>query len=227
MLRQQSDSSRSPDADRAPLFQSPHAALKALRAGNYRFATDTAKRPHQELTRLTQLIGHQAPFATIVTCADSRVSPELLFDYGMGDLFTIRVAGNVLTASELGTVEYGVQVLNTPLLMVLGHSGCGAVKAALESVQPSGNIKTLIQAIRPAVNRIRSQPGDRWDNAVRANVIFQTEQLLKNPAVAERLTAQSLIVVGGYFDFATGRVSILTILTTAHSSIQPNYINTY
>lgn len=202
-------------------------ALQALLAGNTRFINNQSQHPNQSLNRLTDLSQNQNPFATILTCSDSRVSPEIVFDQGVGDLFIIRVAGNIINSTELGSVEYGVSVLQTPILLVLGHSNCGAVKAALSKDRAFGHIETLVQAIQPAVEHVKHQPGDTVKNAVRANVLWQTESLRRSNIIARLLEESRLEIVGAYFDLTTGKMTILNILTVAQTSIEPNYINTF
>ncbi len=152
----------------------------------------------------------QHPFATILSCSDSRVPPEIVFDVGLGDLFTTRVAGNVVDAAVLGTVEYGAEHLNVPLVVVLGHTGCGAVKATLESDEPRTHIETLIKDIRPAVNEARHEGGDVYDNAVRDNVYRSVRQLREAKPIMNVLCRDRKIqVVGAVYHLDTGVVEFL------------------
>ena len=145
----------------------------------------------------------------ILSCADSRVPAELLFDQGIGDLFDVRIAGNIATPEAIGSIEYAVVLLGTPLLMVLGHERCGAVTAAVENKVLPDHICTLVQAIQPAVERVKAQPGNPIENAVTANVQYQIEQLQRSPLLAERLQSGQLKIVGGRYDLDTGSVTIV------------------
>ncbi|MGG6262847.1 carbonic anhydrase [Leptolyngbya sp. AN03gr2] len=208
-------------------FLTPDSALRRLLVGNGRFSANQLSRLNQNFDRLSELAEKQTPFATILTCSDSRVPPEIIFDQGLGDLFIVRVAGNVVASTELGSIEYGLSILKTPILFVLGHSGCGAVSAALGNSLPFGHIRTLVEAIQPAATMSRGQPGDVISNAVRANILFQLDQLRQSNIVARLLDEQRIKLVGGCFDFITGRVVVENILTTSYSSIRANYKNTF
>ena len=188
---------------------SPDAALQKLVDGNQRFVQDQPQHPNQSAARLREVAQAQHPFATILSCADSRVPAELLFDQGIGDVFDVRIAGNIATPEAIGSIEYAVTLLNTPLLMVLGHERCGAVTAAVKNDPLPGDISTFVRAILPAVKRVKDQPGDAVDNAVVANVRYQIEQLQRSPLLAERLQSGQLKIVGGRYDLDTGTVTIL------------------
>lgn len=195
-------------------------ALRKILAGNHRFVSQKANNPNQSAERLNELGQEQKPFATILGCSDSRVPLEVIFDQGLGDLFVIRVAGNVVTPSELASIEYGVSILKTKVLIVLGHSQCGAVKAALTGGHLIGQLNTLTDLIQPAIARSIRQPGNAIDNGVRENILLQTERLRKTPIVAQLLDEKRLQLVGGYFDLKTGKVSILTIITSRQPTIR-------
>lgn len=197
-------------------------ALRKLLAGNNRFVSQKANNPNQSIDRLNELGKEQKPFATILGCSDSRVPLEVIFDQGLGDLFVIRVAGNVVTPSELASIEYGVSILQTKVLLVLGHSQCGAVKAALTGGHLIGQLNTLTDLIQPAIARSIKQPGNAIDNGVRENVLLQTERLRKTPIVAQLLDEKRLQLAGGYFDLKTGEVSILTLITAQQATIHTN-----
>jgi len=211
-----------PDVPTSSVPATPSAALQALLAGNARFAAQTAHKPNQSLSHLALLRTQQTPFATLISCSDSRVPPEIIFDQGIGDLFIVRVAGNIVTPAELGSCEYGASVLKTKVLLVLGHSGCGAVKAALGHEQVFGHISTLLEAIQPSVNQTNCQPGDPVKNAVKANVLAQIEQLLESAVIANLLNEKEIQVVGAYFDIGSGKAELLSIRTHSDSTIQPN-----
>ncbi|WON73433.1 carbonic anhydrase [Nitrosospira sp. Is2] len=153
----------------------------------------------------------QNPYATILSCSDSRVSPEFCFDEQRGDLFVARVAGNYLTTDFVATLEYAAVVLHTPLIMVLGHQACGAVRAAINAVdnheQFPGHIQSIASALAPAVRAAKNMPGDRFDNVVRMNVIRTVEKLRKQPPVLSKLVAErKLMVAGGVYNLTTGKV---------------------
>jgi carbonic anhydrase len=188
----------------------PDEALQQLMEGNQRFVRHIMTRPNQSLVRLQEVSQSQHPFATILSCADSRVLPEMLFDRGIGDIFDVRVAGNIATPEVLGSIEYAVGLLNTPLLMVLGHERCGAVTAAVknESLADS-QVESFVKAIKPSVERIKSQSGDLIDNAVVANVQDQITKLKLSPILRERSESGTLQIVGGRYDLDTGKVTIV------------------
>lgn len=189
---------------------SPDAALKRLMDGNQRFVQEKGTHPDQSPARIKEIAQGQHPFATLLTCADSRVSPEILFDEGLGDLFDIRVAGNIVTPEVLGSLEYAVAMLGTPLIMVLGHERCGAVTAAVEGEPLPGQIGSFVKAIKPALAKIKDQAGDPVDNAVTANVHYQIEKLKHNsPIISQRLLDEKLKIVGGRYDLDTGEVTLI------------------
>ena len=195
----------------------PDDALKDLMDGNARFAKGEATSPRRTPADFRSVSKAQSPIAVVVACADSRVSPELLFDSGIGELFVIRVAGNVVEGAGVtmkGSIEYAVAELNVPLVVVLGHTNCGAVKAAVQHIDQNdslpGAINGLVELIKPAVSKVQGQPGDIVDNVTQANVIASVEKL-KNlqPILAPRVKAKSVKVVGGVYDLETGIVKIL------------------
>jgi carbonic anhydrase len=156
----------------------------------------------------------QSPFAVIVSCSDSRVPPELVFDQTLGQLFVVRTAGQVIDEAARSSIAYGVDVLKAPLILVLGHSSCGAVEAALAALAGDpipGYAYRFAEAIGPAAQSVLDQPGDQLDNAVRANVTMGVEQLsTAEPVLAAAVNSGQLTVAGGYYDFASGEVSILS-----------------
>ncbi|TAG87421.1 MAG: carbonic anhydrase [Oscillatoriales cyanobacterium] len=188
----------------------PDAALQKLMDGNRRYIDQKRTFPDQSRSRILEVAKGQNPFATILGCSDSRVAPEILFDQGLGDLFDIRVAGNFIDNVVLGNMEYAVLELGVPLLVVLGHERCGAVKAALDGKPVPGHIGSLVRAIKPAVSATKGQPGDAWDNAVRANVKMSVKNLkARSPILAKAIKAGTLKVVGGRYDLDTGTVEII------------------
>ena len=154
----------------SPTGTPPRQAVAALAAGNARFVAGTATHPDQSVDRRAEVAPAQHPIAVIVSCSDSRVPPEIVFDQGLGDLFVVRCAGNVVSNEDLGSIEYAAEHQGVRLVVVLGHQRCGAVTAAAQSDHAPGHIDSLVRAIRPAVLAVRGKPGDPIDNAVRANV---------------------------------------------------------
>lgn len=148
-------------------------------------------------------------FAIILGCADSRVPPEIVFDQGLGDLFVIRVAGNILDDAILGSIEYAVEELGTSLVLVLGHERCGAVAATVKHAAVLGHISTLVNAIQPAVDLAKDEPGDLLDNTVRANIRLVVEQLQSSMPVAELVKRDRLKVVGAQYRLDCGSVELI------------------
>lgn len=189
---------------------SPDAALQKLMDGNRRFVQHKGQHPDQSQARMKEVAQSQHPFAAVLCCADSRVSPEILFDEGIGDIFDIRVAGNIVTPEVLGSLEYAVSLLGTPLVMVLGHERCGAVTAAVQGGSLQGSIGSFVKAIQPAVSKTKGKSGDPVDNAVIANVQYQTEKLKQNSDIlSQQLLDGKLKIVGGRYDLDTGEVTLI------------------
>lgn len=195
---------------------STEAALARLREGNRRFRAGGALHPNADAARLRETAERgQAPFATILGCSDSRVPCELLFDQGVGDLFVVRVAGNVCAVNETASIEYGIGHLGTPLVVVLGHEKCGAVTAVATDAELDGSIPRLVEQIRPAVeNAQRIHPGMKPNAlvpfALRENVLQSIEGLFRRSGTARRLVREGKIaVVGAVYDLETGEVSWL------------------
>ncbi|MDX2230450.1 MAG: carbonic anhydrase [Leptolyngbyaceae cyanobacterium bins.349] len=188
----------------------PDQALAKLMEGNQRFVARKRLNPHQDAVRLTEVAMGQAPFAAILSCADSRVVPEIAFDQGIGDLFVVRVAGNVATTEDVASEEYAVGVLGSPLLLVLGHERCGAVDAAIKGGELPGVIESLVLAIRPAVQAAEKEAGDRLTNAVKANVRLQVQRLQSSSVIASAIQQGKLKVVGAYYDLDTGAISLVS-----------------
>jgi len=183
-------------------------SLARLKAGNARFVAERAENPHRSVTRRGELIGGQAPYAIVVSCADSRIPPELVFDEGLGDLFVIRVAGNVLNDQIIGSIEYAVANLGSRLVVVLGHENCGAVTAARETVaagsKAPGHIQSILEAIRPAVEATR---GKGLSDTAQANVRLAVEALKQSkPILQEQVAKGSVMVVGANYLLANGKV---------------------
>nr|QIG94493.1 carbonic anhydrase [Bradyrhizobium sp. 6(2017)] len=193
---------------------SPDAALKRLMEGNDRYVQG-ASQGHDFKRERRVLVGGQNPYAAVLGCADSRIAPELAFDSGLGDLFVCRLAGNFVNEDTLASMEYAVAVLNTPLIVVLGHDHCGAVDATIKALNddkpPLGHIPSLVAALAPAVKESRQQGGDTFANATRQNVIDNVNKLrLAGPVLNRAVEQNRLMVVGGLYRLDTGRVDLLS-----------------
>lgn len=185
-------------------------ALQRLMEGNARFVAGKATHPHQDGDRRAEIAQSQKPFAVVLTCADSRVPPEILFDQGLGDIFVLRVAGNVADDDVQASIEYAVEHLGTNLIVVLGHERCGAVKAAVAGGELPGHLPGLIDRIKPAVASSKEMAGDALDNAVSANARLAATQLrASRPLLQPLVTQGSLAVVAARVDLDTGTVAIL------------------
>jgi carbonic anhydrase len=186
-----------------------------LQEGSQRFVKAYCTTPPKQGSKCLADVGmRQAPFAVVVTCSDCRVPPELIFDQGLGDLFIVRLAGNIVNDAVLGSIEYAVDHLGVPLVVVLGHKRCGAVVAAVEAVegkQPApGHLPSLVKALKPAVEKTRSQAGDRVDNAVHANIRLVAETIkTAKPILAPAVKAGKVKVLGAYYDLDDGKVTFL------------------
>ena len=193
----------------------PDAALARLMAGNGRYVANAAQHPDLEPARRLAVASGQQPFATILACADSRVGPELIFDQGLGDLFVVRVAGNVVDDVVLGSIEYSIVHLGAPLVMVLGHQRCGAVTAALEAVQGKSSaedsgteIGELMALIIPAVRAVPKAAPDRLDAAITENARRAAARLLSQSApLRERVATKRLRIVSARYGLDDGRVT--------------------
>jgi carbonic anhydrase len=189
----------------------PAVALQMLIAGNARFVSRLRQDPNQDLARVTEVAETQKPFACILGCADSRFPAEIIFDRGIGDLFVCRVAGNVCTPEERGSLEFGTLELGAKVIMVVGHENCGAVKAAIAGDPVPGQIGSLIDSIKPAVDSTKWLPGDKVANAVKANIVLQAKRVKQSPVISQLILQGKLLVVGGYYDLDTAAVEIIPI----------------
>jgi carbonic anhydrase len=184
----------------------PAQALQRLKDGNERFAADRPARKDIGNARRQELAKGQHPFAVILGCADSRVPPELVFDQGLGDLFVIRVAGNITDPSLIGSIEFAVSVPRVPLIVVLGHEECGAVKAALDEPRPTGNLGELIRKIHVG-KRAREEGAKDLPAAIRANAVYQASQLTRqSPVIKEFVDRERVRIVVGIYSLSTGKV---------------------
>ena len=188
----------------------PEQALQLLVDGNARFVAGHPERPNQSVARRVEVASGQAPFAVIVTCSDSRVSPELYFDQGLGDLFVVRDAGHTLNDHVIGSIEYAVEHLHASLVIVVGHEKCGAVAAAVAGGKAPGRIGTIVEAIRPAVHETRNQAGDKVDNAIRGNARRVAKSLATTgPILSHAVQSGGIKVFAARYDLASGRVELL------------------
>jgi carbonic anhydrase len=189
----------------------PSEAISKLKEGNGRYTSGNLQHPGQTTERRTELASTQHPFAIILSCSDSRVPPEIVFDQGLGDLFVVRVAGNVINDEGLGSIEYGVDHLGSRLILVLGHQSCGAVKAAKETIaakgKAPGHIQSLVTAIKPAVEATAT--GD-LDATVKANVKYVVNKLRSStPVLKAKVDSGEVQVIGGYYSLDTGAVTFV------------------
>ena len=182
----------------------PDAALSKLIEGNKRFSENkiSAGKPTAKQRAATAQAQH--PFAIIVGCADSRTSPEIIFDQGIGDLFVVRSAGNLVDDHALGSIEYAVEHLGSRLIVVLGHQRCGAVDAALKSATAPGHVNSIVRDIQPAVQAAKDKPGDALANAVHENAIEIAAQIRKDAQLGD--LASQVKVISGYYHLDTGKV---------------------
>ena len=193
--------------------RAPHAALAMLKEGNARYAAEEMQRPHLSRERMTATaLEGQRPFAAVLSCSDSRVPVELIFDRGIGDIFVVRVAGNVLGPSELASVEYAVDHLGTPLFVVMGHKKCGAIKAVFETGALEGNLRGLSEKILLAVLQAKHDTAHtaehvQLDEAARINVWNAIGDALSSSHVIRRKVREGeLMIVGALYDVYTGHV---------------------
>jgi carbonic anhydrase len=185
-------------------------ALQMLLEGSNRYVNQKSAHPNQTIERRKELVKAQKPFAIILSCSDSRVSPEIIFDQGLGDLFVIRVAGNVLDTTVIASAEYAAEHLGVTLLVVLGHSKCGAVSAAVSDNEHTGHIGELVKSIKPAVSKAKKMSGDLLENAIKANIEIVVAQLKSSsPIISKRIRANELEIVGAFYDLESGAVNII------------------
>jgi carbonic anhydrase len=200
-------SSRALLADEPKLEKvAPEVALKRLQEGNARFVADQLLPRDPYLVQRAKTADSQHPFAVILTCADSRVGPELVFNQQLGDIFVVRVAGNVTSPEILGSIEYAVEHLGPTLVVVLGHSSCGAVKAALSGDKLEGNLDALIKRVDVGKD-LPKEKAAALDAAIKTNVLHQTQQLTKDSSVLKEFAAtQRIRIVGGVYSLQSGKV---------------------
>ena len=194
-------------ADALPDIHTPEEALRELMAGNARFLRGETVGPNRSMARIQETATGQSPFASVLACADSRVPVEILFDQGFGDVFTCRAAGNIVTPEMIGSLEFGTLVLGSRVLMVLGHTSCGAVKATIAGDPVPGQISALYQHIQPAV---LATPTNDVDVVAAANARIQAALLrTASPVIGALVRENKLMVVPAIYDISTGRVTVL------------------
>jgi len=194
----------------------PSQAWDALVEGNQRYAADTSVNWNRNYDRRHEVAAGQRPFAMVLGCADSRVPPEVIFDRGLGELFTVRVAGNVADANAIGSLEYAVLNFESPLLVVLGHEMCGAVIATVDAVEKStdapGFIGSIIDDIKPAVQPLLGKEGYSLESAVRANIMAVARALaVKSTILSDYVSSGKLQIKGAYYGLADGRVTAVDL----------------
>jgi carbonic anhydrase len=194
----------------------PDTILTKLLEGNKRFVNQKSVHPDDDQSVIIKTAKAQKPYAVIHTCSDSRVSPELIFDQGIGDLFVQRVAGNVMGNGGLGSTEYAVEHLGVKFILVLGHTKCGAVSATVSEEKTVGHISWLVEKIKPAYQKVKNLPGDKVDNTVRENVRQSVNEILMDAAIIDPALKDKVRIAGGIYHIEDGSVEII---------IQPQPIN--
>lgn len=190
---------------------SPNEAVRRLLDGNQRFIHQKRQYPDQSLEHLRLVAKAQYPFAAILGCADSRVPAEIVFDQGLGDLFVVRVAGNVVSDTVIGSLEYSTAILGSQLIVVLGHRRCGAVAEAIKNEPLPGRIGLIIEGIKPSIERVKLRTDDNMQDAVIANIQYQTEKLQESSTILAKLLSEGkLKIIGACYDIDTGKVNIIT-----------------
>ncbi|MCU0514119.1 MAG: carbonic anhydrase [Anaerolineae bacterium] len=185
-------------------------ALERLMAGNRRYAAMRQLHPHQTNFHRQTLVDGQHPFAAILSCSDSRVPAEIIFDQGLGDLFIVRTAGHAIDTLAMASLEYAVLALEVTLLMVVGHSACGAVTAVVKDQPLPGHLPALAEHIRPALTGLDRTAGDVLKQAIRANTRFAAAYLARHSTIiGEAVGADRLQIATGYYDLTTGQVDLL------------------
>lgn len=201
-----------------PHHTSPAAAWRALAAGNDRFVAGAMEHPSQDADRRADVSAGQQPFAVLLGCSDSRVAAEIIFDRGLGDLFVVRTAGHVADATVLGSVEYGVSVLGTPLVVVLGHDSCGAIGATLDylrtGIEPAGHVRSIVDRVRAS---IADHADGSPDEVLAGHVRYTVRALLEDSVALRTAVAEGrCAVVGTTYELAEGRVRVVA----AHGPVE-------
>lgn len=186
-------------------------AFDKLMEGNQRFVKNKQQNPNQTTIRLSEVVAGQNPFAAVLSCADSRVPVEIVFDRGIGDIFVVRDAGNVATQGAIASLEFGTLVLGAKVLMVIGHQDCGAVISTMKEAEVPGSIGIILDNIKPAITNYLGKETDieAIEKATIANVSYQIEQLNKSPIISQLKAENKLKIVGGYSNLETGEILLI------------------
>lgn len=200
-------------ASQAWAMQTPNLpaaiALQKLKDGNDRFANYQMKHPNTQKARREKLIIGQHPFAVILTCSDSRVAPELIFDQGLGDIFVIRNAGNVLDEHVIGSIEYAVEHFGINLVIIMGHESCGAVGAAMKDDEAIESIESIKEAIEPAINQCKKENKYTYENVIKTHAIIDADSILEEKEINEYYKKHDLKIIPAYYSISSGRVEFL------------------
>lgn len=201
-----------PESSVAQNDMTSEQALAKLMEGNQRFVKQRRQNPNQTNIRLQEVAAGQAPFAAVLSCADSRVPVEIIFDRGIGDIFVVRDAGNIAADESIGSLEFGTLVLGAKILMVIGHQSCGAVIAAMKSAEVPGKIGLILDNIKPAIANYMGQAENKMSikKATEANVLYQINRLKQSPVISELIANNKLKIVGGYSNLETGEITLLS-----------------
>ncbi|MFZ9386994.1 MAG: carbonic anhydrase [Chitinophagaceae bacterium] len=199
--------------NRTPAAESTGDPLEQLIKGNKRFATGHSVHPHESFKRRHEIASGQHPVAAILCCSDSRVSPEIILDQGLGDLFVIRTAGNLMGGLEIGSIEYAVEHLGVKQVLIIGHKECGALKAFVDGNVPPGHIRDIVDSIKKEKEILAIPASDKnlLYDCIRANIVHGVRQLKSESAiVSEKIRTGGLKVTGGYYDLEKGEINLVT-----------------
>lgn len=186
-------------------------SMNLLKEGNKRYSENKMIHPSQDLNKMLEVVQGQNPFAVILTCSDSRVVPEFIFDRGIGDLFIIRNAGNIVDTTVLGTIEYAIEHLHVPLVVVLGHSSCGAVTAAHKGDVCEGHLNSILAEINPIIDR-NSETEFGLNNSIRNNIEQCVDKIkISQPVINKFVVEGKVRIIGAYYDLSNGEVDFISI----------------
>jgi carbonic anhydrase len=207
--------------------QTNDSTLNKLITGNTRFVNQTLLHPHDNKQALLHNATMQNPFAYVHACSDSRVSPELIFDQGIGDLFVSRVAGNVMGDGGLGSIEYAIENLGVRFILILGHTHCGAVKATVSGEKPTGHIIWLVKKIVPSFLKAKKLPGDVIENTIKENVKNSIHEVINDKGLSKLPFKNEIIIAGGIYHLEDGSVEIIVQpMTFAETTKSDKLVNT-
>ncbi len=198
-------------------------ALSRLMEGNERFAKDQSLHPNRCSETKSALLKQQKPFVAVLSCSDSRVPIEIIFDAGLGDIFAVRTAGHVLSKEVMGSLEYAIKTLGVKLIMILGHENCGAIQTAIETYQNetydelSENLQSIMNHIYPAIENLPSVCENFLDSAIKSNIAYQVEDLMKKDKyIAQKVKDDEIMVIGAEYSLATGKVELIKETSLKH-----------